>query len=90
MADRGLELRQLGALSRELGEAARWDDVVFVDECLRAGTFDMPMPAHLIEKLRGLWETSKASKRDWRTAPSAEATSEASTIQAAPPSPRLH
>ena len=67
MTDRGLELRQLGALALELAEQGREADVVLVDECLYAGTWDVPAPEHILTRLRELWESSKASKRMWAT-----------------------
>ena len=49
----------------ELAEQGREADVVLVDQCIYAGTWDIPVPGHLLDKLRELWETSKASKRMW-------------------------
>ena len=67
MPDRGLELRQLGALALELCEAGRHDDEHLVNDCLAAGTWDIPAPESVLGKLGVLWEASKASKREWPT-----------------------
>jgi hypothetical protein len=87
VTDRGLELRQLGALAQELCEAGRHDDEVLVNDCLAAGTWDIPAPRHVLERLRVLWEASKASKREWTKGQAAQraASSEDRTLRYAGP-----